>query len=141
MTEFISRGWVVTPFRRNVDDLETLAANADVIVFGWHLKYSDWETHYDALVDTVIAAAQINNATILFPGNVYIYGKTLTPFGDQTQRIKPRTPCAKYAVGSKPALNPLGFKRLSFVRATSLTPNNRAHGSTWWSAKNWEGEF
>ncbi len=44
MTEFISRGWVVTPFRRNVDDLETLAANADVIVFGWHLKYSDWET-------------------------------------------------------------------------------------------------
>lgn len=94
MTEFISRGWVVTPFRRNVDDLETLAANADVIVFGWHLKYSDWEAQYDALVDTVIAAAQINNATILFPGNVYIYGKNPDPvWGRNTAHHAANTLC------------------------------------------------
>lgn len=49
---------------------------------------------YDALVDTVIAAAQINNATILFPGNVYIYGKNPDPvWGPDTAHHAANTLC------------------------------------------------
>jgi nucleoside-diphosphate-sugar epimerase len=58
------------------------------------LKHSDWEARYDALVDTVIAAAQINNATIVFPGNVYIYGKNPDPvWGPDTAHHAANTRC------------------------------------------------
>jgi len=71
---FESHGWRVAKFRRGIDDLHALAHEADVIVFGWNPKYPDWDRDCRTLITQAIEAARVNNAMILFPGNVYVYG-------------------------------------------------------------------
>ena len=76
---FSAAGWQVRGFDRNSDTLATAAAGADLIVNAWNPAYPDWATDVPALTRSVIAAARRSGATVLIPGNVYVYGAATPP--------------------------------------------------------------
>lgn len=96
-------GWTVELFDRAKDDLDQAAKGKDVIVFGWNPAYTDWTAQMPGLTKRVIAAAERAGATILVPGNIYVYGKQSPPI------LTPQTPHA--------AQNPLGRVRIDMERA------------------------
>lgn len=72
---FENAGWAVRRFDRKTDNLHTAARGADVIVQGWHPSYELWAKDVPVLTKRVIEAAKRSGATVLIPGNVYVYGK------------------------------------------------------------------
>ncbi|WP_412565122.1 epimerase [Thalassobius sp. MITS945101] len=79
-TAFANAGWQVRRFDRARDDLSEAADGADVIVAGWNPEYQDWARLVPGLHAEVRRAALANNATVILPGNVYVYGPD-APFG------------------------------------------------------------
>ncbi len=71
---FTQAGWRVRVFDRSVDDLQHAARGVDVIVNGWNPLYPDWAERVPQLTKQVIAAAKAVGATVIVPGNVYVYG-------------------------------------------------------------------
>lgn len=71
---FSNAGWQVKHFNRRTDDLMLAAQGMDVIVAGWNPAYPDWAKQVPALHGRVIEAAQETGATVIVPGNVYVYG-------------------------------------------------------------------
>ncbi len=72
-------GWEVRGFDRASDRLAAAAKGADVIVYGWNPSYDKWHIEVAGQLERVICAAHASNATVLFPGNVYVYGSDSTP--------------------------------------------------------------
>ncbi len=70
---FWNAGWTVRPFKRG-DDLTQAARGADVIVNAWNPAYSIWQAEVPGLTRQVIAAARASGATVILPGNVYVFG-------------------------------------------------------------------
>jgi len=71
---FWNAGWRVHLFDRSADDLSVATKGVDVIVNGWNPAYPDWAAAMPALTSEVIAAARSAGATVLIPGNVYVFG-------------------------------------------------------------------
>ena len=76
---FDHAGWHVRAFDRNRDDLMRAARGVDVIVNGWNPPYSQWQATVPGLTRQVIAAAKASAATVIVPGNVYVYGPDMPP--------------------------------------------------------------
>jgi nucleoside-diphosphate-sugar epimerase len=96
-TAFEQAGWTVRRFDRKTDDLSTAAKGADVIVAGWNPKYHHWAAQVPALHARIRKAALDNDATVILPGNVYVFGaQTPAPWGPDTPHL---------------ASNPLGLIR------------------------------
>lgn len=100
---FWNAGWHVRLFDRAKDDLSQAAQGADVIVNGWNPAYTDWADQVPRLTQQVIAAARGAGATVIVPGNVYVFGK------DAPQNFGPQTPHG--------ATNPLGQIRIKMEAA------------------------
>ncbi len=100
---FWNRGWRVKLFDRATDDLMTEADGVDVIVNGWNPPYPQWETEVPALTEMVIEAARSSGATVIIPGNVYVFGT------DAPATFSETTPHA--------ATNPLGRVRIEMEAA------------------------
>lgn len=100
---FKQRGWRVKTFNRRTDQLDDAVQGVDVIVNAWNPAYPDWAAEVPRLHAQVIAAAQLVDATVIVPGNVYVYGPT-APY-DLTQNV----PHA--------ATNPLGVIRRDMEQA------------------------
>lgn len=81
---------------RDRDALVAAAQGADVIVHALNLPYQDWARDALPLHDNVIAAARASGATILYPGNVYNYGRGLPAMLDET--TPPENPVRKGAI-------------------------------------------
>jgi nucleoside-diphosphate-sugar epimerase len=94
---FRQSGWAVRTFDRKTDDLMTAADGADVIVNGWNPPYPDWARTVPGLTQQVIAAARAAGATVIMPGNVYVFGR--------------RAPDRFAADTAHGATNPLGMIR------------------------------
>lgn len=78
-------GWDIRTYRRGSDDLARAADGADVIVNGWNPPYPQWAAELPGLTRQVINAARASGATVLIPGNVYVYGKEAPErFGKET---------------------------------------------------------
>ena len=71
---FRNAGWRVTAFDRATDSLPEAALGADLIVNGWNPTYDRWAAELPGLTAKVIAAAKASGATVLVPGNVYVFG-------------------------------------------------------------------
>lgn len=71
---FGAAGWSVRQFRRGVDHLAHAANGADVIVNAWNPPYTEWQALLPDLTRQVIDAAQRSGATVVIPGNVYVFG-------------------------------------------------------------------
>lgn len=95
---FGEAGWTVRPFRRGKDDLQQMARGADLIVNGWNPLYPDWARTVPQLQEQISQAARASGATVLIPGNVYVFGNgTPGPWGPDTPHL---------------ARNPLGLIRV-----------------------------
>lgn len=72
---FRHAGWDVTEFDRRSDSLSQAARGVDVIVNGWNPPYPDWARDVPVLTKRVIDAASDTGATVIVPGNVYVFGE------------------------------------------------------------------
>ena len=82
---FAKAGWQVRRFKRGRDDLNRAAKGADVIVNSWNPDYPDWQKQVPDLHARVIRAAKASGATVIVPGNVYVFGAdTPGPWGETT---------------------------------------------------------
>jgi len=71
---FSDAGWEVRHFYRGTDDLMRAAIGAQVIVNGWNPAYTEWAAQVPLLTGQVISAARASGATVIVPGNVYVFG-------------------------------------------------------------------
>lgn len=85
---FEAAGWTVRLFDRASDTLEIAARGVDVIVNGWNPRYSRWDAEVMAMQPAVHRAALANDATVIIPGNVYVFGETTpAPWSDKTPHM------------------------------------------------------
>lgn len=100
---FAAAGWQVRRFDRSRDSLETAARGADVIVNAWNPPYHQWAKLLPGLHREVRKAALANGATVIIPGNVYVFGPDAPlPWGSSTPHL---------------AANPLGRLRIEMEQA------------------------
>jgi len=71
---FWNAGWNVRVFDRSKDDLNAAVQGVDVVVNGWNPPYTAWARDVPEFTKAVIAAAKVSGATVIIPGNVYVYG-------------------------------------------------------------------
>ena len=90
-------------FDRTRDDLTTAARGADVIVNAWNPPYPDWAQQVPELHARVIEVACKTGATVIVPGNVYVFGA--------------QTPAPWDAATPHRATNPLGRIRIDMEDA------------------------
>lgn len=95
---FRAAGWTVSEFDRATQDLSQAAMGQDVIVNAWNPPYPDWAGTIPGLTQRVIAAARASGASVILPGNVYVFGQ------DAPERFAPDT--------AHQATNPLGRIRI-----------------------------
>lgn len=100
---FRKAGWVVRNFDRACDTLEQAAQGADVIVNAWNPPYPDWADLVPGLHQKVIEVAAQTQATVIVPGNVYVFG--------------PEAPTPWYGGTPHLARNPLGRIRVEMEDA------------------------
>jgi len=100
---FDAAGWEVRRFDRAKDNLWDAAWGASVIVNGWHPPYPRWAAEVPGLTQQIIEVAQASGATVIIPGNVYVYG------AQAPERFAPNTPHL--------ATNPLGRVRIEMEAA------------------------
>ncbi len=101
--QFRASGWEVREFDRQTDDLREKATGAGVIVNAWNPPYPEWEKSLPALHAQVISVAEATGATVVIPGNVYVFGKdTPAPWSENTPHR---------------ATNPLGRARIAMEEA------------------------
>ncbi|THD76612.1 epimerase [Thalassobius vesicularis] len=94
---FQAAGWTRRRFDRRTDRLEDAAQGADVIVAGWNPKYQDWAAQVPGQQAQIRRVALANDATVIFPGNVYVFGPdSPMPWGAKSPHL---------------ATNPLGMIR------------------------------
>lgn len=67
------------------------ACEADAVFFCVNPPFSDWAKAFPPLLDTAIAAVKATKARLLFPGNVWIYGRVAPgePLVDETRTPNP----------------------------------------------------
>ena len=81
---FDAAGWEVRRYRRGTD-MTSAAQGVDVIVNGLNPpNYHDWARQIPAITAQVIAAARASGATVIVPGNVYVYGTAPGPWSETT---------------------------------------------------------
>ena len=100
---FERAGWTVRRFDRKRDSLEGATADVSVIVNGWNPPYHRWADEVPGQTADVIAAARACGATVILPGNLYVYG------AGAPERFAPDTP--------HDAHNPLGRVRIEMEEA------------------------
>lgn len=82
---FENAGWTVRRFDRKTDSLDSAARGVDVIVNAWNPPYHLWEKQVLAMQSGVHRAALANDATVIIPGNVYVFGEqTPAPWSDRS---------------------------------------------------------
>jgi len=83
---FAEAGWTVRHFDRNSGDLARAAWGADVIVNAWNPAYTDWAQDVPELTRKVIEVAGKTGATVIIPGNVYVFGAaTPEPWSERSR--------------------------------------------------------
>lgn len=81
---FGAAGWQVRRYARGTD-MALAAQGVDVIVNALNPPmYHDWARLVPEITGAVIGAARQTGATVLVPGNVYVYGDQPGPWGPQT---------------------------------------------------------
>ena len=83
---FSQAGWTVRRFDRSRDDLRHAVQGVQVVVNGWNPPdYSSWDRDLLPMHRQVIAALRDTSATVIVPGNVYVFGEqTPAPWSETT---------------------------------------------------------
>ena len=82
--EYAAAGWEVARYRRGTD-MTAAARGAGLIVNALNPPmYHAWARLIPQITRDVLAAARASGATVLVPGNVYVYGDQPGPWGPDT---------------------------------------------------------
>lgn len=82
---FAANDWTVRHFNRATDDMTEAAMGCDVIMNGLNPpNYHDWATIIPQITRDVLAAARASGATVIVPGNVYVFGDTPGEWSETT---------------------------------------------------------
>lgn len=100
---FWNAGWSIRVFDRRRDTLDVAADHCDVIVNAWNPLYPDWAAQVAKLHEQVQQVACKTGATVIVPGNVYVFG--------------PRTPAPWGVDSDHAAQNPLGRIRIDLEQS------------------------
>lgn len=88
---FEAAGWQVKRYQRGTD-MTRAAQGCDIIVNGLNPPmYHNWAKLIPEITAQVLAAARASGATVIVPGNVYVYGSQPGPWGPTT----PHIPCSR----------------------------------------------
>lgn len=88
---FAAAGWEVRPYRRGTD-MAAAARGADLILHAMNPpNYHAWDRLVPEITTSVLAAARASGATLLVPGNVYVFGTEPAPWTEAT----PHRPVAR----------------------------------------------
>ena len=88
---FERAGWTIKRFQRGTN-MAQAAQDADVIVNGMNpANYYNWAQLIPEITEAHIAAAKINDATVVIPGNVYNFGNTPGVFDENS----PQRACSR----------------------------------------------
>ena len=71
----------------DVNDTALLKRHAhgiDFIFHGTNVSYEHWEKAMPVMTKSIIEAAEVSGATVIFPGNNYNYGPTQQPISEIT---------------------------------------------------------
>lgn len=113
---FRTAGWQVQTFNRTTDSLESAAEGTDVIVNGWNPPYTAWAKDIPHLTEQVIAAARAANATVILPGNVYVYGEGSDPILTADTPHNAQNPLGRIRVEMEKAYRQSGVRTI-LIRA------------------------
>ncbi len=84
-TAFERAGWTVRAYDRNAGDMARQARGAEVIVNGLNPpNYHNWATLIPQITFQVIDAARSSGATVIVPGNLYVFGDTAGVWSETT---------------------------------------------------------
>ena len=109
---FQDAGWTVKAFDRSTDTLSEAARSMDIIVNGWNPPYTDWARDVPRLTADVIAAAQASGATIILPGNVYVFGDGAGPTLDAATPHKATNPLGRIRIALEAAYRSAGVRTI-----------------------------
>lgn len=89
---FEAAGWRTRYYDRSRGDMAAQAKGVDVIINGLNPpNYHDWKNIIPAITRDVISAAQQVGATVILPGNVYVFGDQPGIWTEDT----PHRPCSR----------------------------------------------
>jgi nucleoside-diphosphate-sugar epimerase len=74
---------------RDAESVIGAANGADVVLHALNVPYTEWGRLALPFAETAIAAARENDATLVFPGNVYNYGAGMPALIDETVLMRP----------------------------------------------------
>ncbi len=107
--EMLRRGWRVRALARNpqrlsrdgidirqgdaldVDRVIQVADGVDVIFHGVNYPYHQWTANMERVTSNALRAARAHNATLVFPGNVYGFGRQTDASLPETAGMRPNS--------------------------------------------------
>lgn len=128
---FADAGWSVRRFNRKTDTLAQTARGADVIVNAWNPPYPDWAAQVPQLHGQVIEVAKATGATVIVPGNVYMYGPDNDPVWGADTPHKAQNPLGRIRIDMEQAYRAAGVRTI-ILRAGDFI-DNQASGN-WFDA-------
>ena len=110
---FAKAGWTVTRFDRTRDDLQAEVAKAQIVVNAWNPPdYTTWDRDLRGLHQRVIDAMRHSDATVIVPGNVYVFGaETPGPWGADTPH-RATNPLGKLRIQVEAAYRDAGIRTI-----------------------------
>lgn len=82
---FAAAGWEVSRYDRAAGNMSAAARGKDLLVNALNPpRYHNWQRMIPEITDQVLKAARSSGATVLIPGNVYVYGDQPGPWGAET---------------------------------------------------------
>ncbi|MFD3191874.1 epimerase [Sedimentitalea sp. HM32M-2] len=110
--QFQAAGWQVRCFDRARDSLQTAAAGVQVIVNAWNPPYPDWAAQVPGLTASVIAAARQHDATVIVPGNVYVFGAQTAPGWGADAPHRAKNPLGRIRIDMETAYRQSGVRTI-----------------------------
>jgi nucleoside-diphosphate-sugar epimerase len=74
---------------RDEEAMAEAARGADVVLHALNVPYTRWSADAVPLAEAAITAARHSGATLVFPGNLYIYGDGMPAIVNETTPIRP----------------------------------------------------
>jgi NAD(P)H-binding len=112
------------------------ARGADVVLHALNVPYTQWSMEALPLAETAVAAAGENGATLVFPGNLYIYGAGIPAIVDETAAVRPTSRKGEIRAAIEARMRDAADASSSCVAATfSAVPASVRISTAYWSAK------
>ncbi len=113
---FETFGWDVHQYNRDSGILESSAQGMDVIVNAWNPQYPDWAKDVPEITRKVIAAAKSSGATVIIPGNVYVFGENAPDIYDENTPHRATNGLGRVRIEMERAYKDAGVKTI-IIRA------------------------